>query len=137
MTIDLTSAGTRGLETLDSIYDLQNVLRILNFKQDIAALGKNLQASASSLQDIEKFVRTNPYLEADVLHPPANNGTDANRDILLDVGGPEPYFKTSLSDPLAMTKLKATDSRIFQSSTSLRPLLLLKTLNSKLKNEFI
>lgn len=135
MTIDLTSAGTRGLATLDSIADLQNVLKILNFKHDLVALRTNLAASDSALREIETFYRNNPYLDADVLQPPANNGVYGPRDLIFD--NPMESSRTSLSDPLAISKLPESDSRIFQSSFPLVPMILLSGSARQLTMDFI
>ena len=116
MTIDLTSAGTRGLQTLDSIADLQNVLKILNFKPDLLGLRTNLAASAASLSAVETFIKNNPYIDAEILRGPVNNGLYGPHDVAVEPGPADMYSRFSLSDPLAFSKLKATDSRIFSSS---------------------
>lgn len=135
MTIDLTSAGTRGLATLDSIAELQNVLKLLNFKNDLVALRTNLAASDSALRAIETFYRNNPYIDADVLQPPANNGIYGPRDLIFE--NPVESSRTSLSDPLAISKLGESQSRIFQSSISIGTTILLSGSTRQLRMDFI
>ena len=69
--IDLVSSGKRGLETLDSISDLQNILKILNYNNNLINFHKYLFILNNSINKLSTYI----VGENNVLPPPI--GIDA------------------------------------------------------------
>ena len=114
MTIDLTSAGNRALETLDSVSDFQNVEKLVNFKHDMIQFQNNLAIVDKAMRKVDAFIKSNPTIEVEARPYPVSNTPGSENQLHLrptiqDVG------TSTLSDPLAMNKLKLTDSRVLTS----------------------
>ncbi len=69
--IDLTSAGTRALATLDSVADLQSSLKLVNEHFRNYQLATN--AMNTNISKIPLFIKHNPTIEAEWQLPPVSN----------------------------------------------------------------
>lgn len=114
MTVDLTAAGIRGMETLDSMTDFQNVLKILNHHNNLVLFKQSLAHAGKALTTVADFIQNNNSLDAEVHRPPITNlpGRQPNR-LVVDPGLPDDRV-TSLHDPQSAIKLDS--SKIFKFS---------------------
>lgn len=114
MTIDLTSAGNRGLETLDSMADAQSVLKNLNAHDKLIKFQDHLLVADKALRKVDAFIRHNNTLEADVHQPPTVINRFLNTTLSIDPGMND-TSRSTLSNPFTSLKTNMRDSRIFQS----------------------
>jgi hypothetical protein len=109
MGVDLISAGHRAIDTIDSVSDLQNVLRILNHKQPLINFANKLSECDAAMKQVTKYMSDNTQFEADILRPPATNTPGTDPRVTVDPGinldGPtyrfSPEFKSTDSTLLS------------------------------------
>lgn len=109
--IDLTSAGDRSLEALDSLADFQFALRAAPVKADLFACLKNLKLSEKSLQVVDQYMRSPDHIKTlpiNIWEPVKNNQS-------LQINLP-PNMHSRSEQSLSNPVIKSTDSRIFQMS---------------------
>lgn len=137
MTIDLTSVGNRGLETLDSMADAQSVLNNLNSHDNLIKFQNHLLVAGKALRKVDAFIRNNDTLEADVHQPPTFINRFLNTQLRIDPGMDD-TSKSTLSDPFTSLKTNTRDSRIFQSGieSSVLPIFAIVRARSR-NNSFI
>lgn len=70
--IDLVAAGTRGLETLQSLQDAQNTLHLAHNAADIIAIQTKLLKAANAMRIVNKYFASNPA-PLKTIHTPATN----------------------------------------------------------------
>jgi len=130
MTIDLTSAGTRGLQTLDSITDMQNSLKLVNMYFE------KLQHSLSTLSEkserVIEFVKNNPTVEVDFARPPVSNSPAASDSEIVFPSQDSPA--RSVSDP-ELQPIRIGDAKVFTASLDFR-LVLIPLRSESIKNFF-
>jgi hypothetical protein len=111
MTIDLTSAGQRGLETLDSITDMQQSLNLVKYYFD--KLNVALSDLSKHSEGVRGFIKNNPTIEAEIINPPTSNSPLAERS-KLDFPFTHSVGKTMNSPELSQVRL--ADARVFRSA---------------------
>ena len=136
MTIDLIAAGNRGLETIDSMTDLQNVLNILNHDNNLVYFKNSLNNSVSNLDKVVKYIAHNNSFPAEIHQPPLTNsppgfGPQITSGLYkppteLDPGYPD-NGQTTLHDP--QSSIKLSDSRIYKFSTPPIPVITDRRIN--------
>ena len=114
MPIDLTSAGTRALATLDSVADMQNSLKLVH--EHLRNYQLATKAMDLSLSRIPSFIKNNPSIEAEWLLPPVSNISPPSPVPLHPVNAP--ISPTDWSHPSARN-VYLDNSKIFQSSVPL------------------
>jgi glutaredoxin 2 len=131
MTIDLTSAGKRGLETLDSITDMQQSLSLINYY--FKKLNSSLTDSSQQSEKVDAFLKANPTIEAEIINPPTSNSSLAERhEIKFQL--PEFVDKKTMASP-ELSGIRLADANVFRSGMT-QPLLVLCP-GIPVKNEII
>ena len=107
--IDLTSAGNRSLDTLDSMTDLQMALKAAPMKNDFSEFMRNIKMSANAMKAVDDYMKSpDQYrtLPIRIWHPVVNG-----EDVKFHVPA---YHKPcgTLSNQI----FKPSDSRVFRAS---------------------
>jgi len=109
--IDLTSAGNRAMDTLDSVSDMQMVMRAAPAQDDFSAFMQNIKLSTKAMQAVDEYLKNPEHLKSlplQVWHPVTNGeAVKFNVPALLKPCG-------SLSNHV----FRNSDTRIFRASFS-------------------
>ena len=107
--IDLTSAGNRAMDTLDSMSDMQMAMRVAPMKNDFSSFMKNIKLSGKAMQVVDNYLKSPSHLKSlpiRIWHP-VKNGEKIN----FHVPGDNKALGT-----LSHQLFKQTDSRVFRAS---------------------
>ena len=114
MTVDITAAGNRSLETLSSLSDVQNAIRSFRNVPNISMMGNEMQEVVRSLRMVTDFLTSNPSLEANGLNQPVTHPGFSTFDYLNG-------SRSIISDPIGLADFQPSHSKIFASSQMIIP----------------
>jgi hypothetical protein len=110
--LDLTAAGNRGLETLDSVQDAQNSLHVSHMQQDLAAMLTKLKKAEKAMRIVDKYFASNPEPR------PAPQAPVLNKKVLVFPTRMRYQPTMSGARPITNTDTRILTASIFPSGNS-------------------